>query len=86
MMQQILDDIAAEMAAETERGKVADYIPQLAHVDPNQFGISVATPDGQVYSAGDASRLFSIRSISKFFAWTIALGNLGAALWNTVGR
>ena len=86
MMQQILDDIATEMAGETERGKVADYIPQLAHVDPNQFGISVATPDGQVYSAGDASTLFSIQSISKVFTLTIALGKLGDALWNRVGR
>ncbi len=85
-MQQILDDIATEMASETERGKVADYIPQLAHIDPNQFGISVATPDGQLYSAGDASTLFSIQSISKVFTLTIALGKLGDALWTHVGR
>lgn len=85
-MQQILDDIAAEMASETERGKVADYIPQLAHIDPNQFGIAVATPDGQVYAAGDASTLFSIQSISKVFTLTIALGKLGDALWTHVGR
>jgi len=85
-MQQILNDIAAEMALETDRGKVADYIPQLAHVDPNQFGIAVATPDGQVYVAGDASTLFSIQSISKVFTLTIGLGKLGDAIWNHVGR
>lgn len=85
-MQQILDDIAAEMANETDRGKVADYIPQLAHVDPNQFGIAVATPDGQVYSAGDADTLFSIQSISKVFTLTIGLGKLGNDLWTHVGR
>ncbi|MEN6668893.1 glutaminase [Psychrobacter sp. B38] len=85
-MQQILDDIAAEMAQEIDRGKVADYIPQLAHVDPNQFGIAVATPDGQLYSAGDADTLFSIQSISKVFTLTIGLGTLGNALWTHVGR
>ena len=85
-MQRILDDIAAEMASEIDRGKVADYIPQLAHVDPNQFGIAVATPDGQVYAAGDADTLFSIQSISKVFTLTIALGKLGDALWTHVGR
>lgn len=85
-MQQILDDIAAEMASETDRGKVADYIPQLAHVDPNQFGIAVATPDGKVYAAGDASTLFSIQSISKVFTLTIGLGKLGNELWTHVGR
>ena len=85
-MQQILDDIAAEIARETDRGKVADYIPQLAHVDPNQFGIAVATPDGKVYVAGDASTLFSIQSISKVFTLTIGLGKLGDAIWTHVGR
>ena len=85
-MQQILDDITAQMALETERGKVADYIPQLAHVDPNQFGIAVATPDGQMYSAGDAKTLFSIQSISKVFTLTLALSKLGSALWRHVGR
>ena len=85
-MQQILDDIAAEMANETDRGKVADYIPQLAHVDPNQFGIAVATPDGKIYTAGNSSTLFSIQSISKIFTLTIGLGKLGDALWTHVGR
>lgn len=85
-MQQILDDIAAEMAGETDRGKVADYIPQLAHVDPNQFGIAIATPDGQVCAAGNASTLFSIQSISKVFTLTIGLGKLGDGIWTHVGR
>ena len=85
-MKQMLDDIAAEIAFETDRGKVADYIPQLAHVDLNQFGIAVATPDGQVYVAGDASTLFSIQSISKVFTLTIGLGKLGDAIWTHVGR
>ena len=85
-MQQILDDIAAEITLETDRGKVADYIPQLAHVDLNQFGIAVATPDGQVYAAGNASTLFSIQSISKVFTLTIGLGKLGDAIWTHVGR
>ncbi len=85
-MQKILNDIAAAMAQETERGKVADYIPQLAHVDPNQFGISVVLPDGQVFSAGDAKTAFSIQSISKVFTLTMALGKLGDAVWNKVGR
>lgn len=76
-MQKILNDIAAAMAQENERGKVADYIPQLAHVDPNQFGISVVLPDGQVFSAGDAKTAFSIQSISKVFTLTMALGKLG---------
>lgn len=42
-LQNILDEIAAEMAARTDRGRVATYIPQLARVDPDQFGIAVTS-------------------------------------------
>ncbi len=48
-------------------GKNADYIPALAKVDPNLFGIAVVTADGHVYSAGDAKTEVSIQSISKVF-------------------
>lgn len=85
-MQAILDDITAKVNALPDRGKVATYIPQLACVDPDQFGIAVALPDGTIYSSGDAQTLFSIQSISKVFTLTIALGKLGDALWRRVGR
>lgn len=85
-MQELLNNIAAELAQETQRGKVADYIPELAHVDPQQFAISLSTVDGQRYSAGAATTPFSIQSISKVFTLTIALGKLGDALWSNVGR
>ncbi|WP_083003317.1 glutaminase [Halomonas sp. GT] len=85
-MQELLNKIAAELALETERGNVADYIPQLAHVDPSQFAISLATVDGQRFSAGCATTPFSIQSISKVFTLTIALGKWGDGLWSRVGR
>ncbi|SIS90104.1 glutaminase [Neptunomonas antarctica] len=85
-MQSILDTITATMALRTQRGRVADYIPQLASVDPNQFGIAVVLPDGQMFSAGCADKLFSIQSISKVFTLTMALGKIGDAVWSHVGR
>ncbi|MBR9867042.1 MAG: glutaminase [Oceanospirillales bacterium] len=85
-MQEILDEIVATIGASDDRGKVADYIPQLACVDPNQFAITVALADGRVFSSGDSERLFSIQSISKVFTLTIALGKLGDAVWSRVGR
>ena len=48
-------------------GKNADYIPALAKVDSNLFGIAVVTPDGRVYTAGDVSSEVSIQSVSKVF-------------------
>ena len=50
-----------------QEGKNADYIPALAKVDPNLFGIAVVMPDGKVYTAGDVKTEVSIQSISKVF-------------------
>lgn len=50
-----------------EEGANADYIPVLAKVDPNIFGITLVTTDGKVYSVGDVKSEVSIQSISKVF-------------------
>src|SRR3954468_7569732 len=50
-----------------KEGKNADYIPALAKVDPNLFGIALVTTDGKVASAGDLTTEVSIQSISKVF-------------------
>ena len=50
-----------------KEGKNADYIPALAKVDPNLFGIALVTADGKVYTAGDVKTEVSIQSISKVF-------------------
>lgn len=85
-MQGIIDSIVARMATQEERGVVASYIPQLASVDANQFGMAVVLADGTEYYAGDADVLFSIQSISKVFTLTLALGKHGDAVWQRVGR
>ena len=54
-------------------GKNAAYIPELAKVNPDYFAISIATTDGKIYSVGDANIPFSIQSISKVFAYALAL-------------
>lgn len=82
----IVADIIATMAQAQERGAVASYIPELAKVDPAQFGIAIVTADGQVIAGGDADTGFSIQSISKVFALTLALGKVGDQLWARVGR
>ena len=67
-------------------GKPADYIPELATIDPAQFAISIALGDGRVVSAGECEAGFSIQSISKVFTLSIALGRVGDTLWQRVGR
>ncbi len=82
----VVRDIAEEMAARQDRGTVADYIPELAHVDPNRFGMAVIDRDGRVSAGGDSETLFSIQSISKVFTLTLAIGMIGDRLWRRVGR
>ena len=82
----IVDAIAAEMAAETDRGRVADYIPALARIDPGQFGIAVVTATNTIHAAGHSDTPFSIQSVSKVFALTLALNRIGERLWRRVGR
>ena len=85
-IQEILDQIHLEMSRRDNRGQVASYIPELASVDLNRFGLAVAMADGQVYSVGDADVPFSIQSISKVFTLALALGKVGNKLWERVGR
>lgn len=85
-LQDLLDQISAEMRGRTDRGEVASYIPELGAVDPDQFAIAVATADGQLFRAGDAAKRFSAQSITKVFTLAIALGRAGDQLWRRVGR
>jgi glutaminase len=85
-LQEILESIHKELSPRLGEGKVADYIPELAKIDPKQFGMAVTTVDGKVYRVGDADEPFSIQSISKVFMLTLALGKVGEGLWSRVGR
>ncbi len=85
-LQTVLDEITA-IARETEdKGRVANYIPELARVDPDQFAIAVALPGHPTLVAGDARKPFSIQSVSKVFTLALALGKVGDGLWRRVGR
>ncbi|CAB3362899.1 Hypothetical predicted protein [Cloeon dipterum] len=61
-------------------GKVAGYIPQLARMNPDYWGVSVVTIDGQRFSIGDTSVPFTLQSCSKPLTYAIALDQLGADL------
>ena len=82
-LERLLDEVRPLIG----QGKVADYIPALAQVEPNQLGIAVCMADGQIFTAGDAGVRFSIQSISKVFALTAALTRFSEdELWTRVGR
>ena len=85
-----MQDIVAEALDAAKpwlgRGKVADYIPALAKVDPGKIGLAVADALGRVHGAGDCDEPFSIQSVSKVFTLALAAEKVGPALWDKVGR
>jgi glutaminase len=85
-LDQVVKEIAEEMAQRPDRGEVATYIPEIARVDPKHFGIAVIDAEGHVAAGGDSDMPFSIQSISKVFTLTLALGMAGDRLWKRVGR
>jgi len=82
--EKILQEIHHELTPYLNDGKVADYIPALANVDPNQFAMSVTLFDGTQYSVGNSETLFSIQSISKVFTFTLALNLFGKRLYKRI--
>lgn len=84
--QRILDEIAAEVRPLIGQGRVAEYIPPLAAVPHDRFGMVVRTVDGECFSTGDANERFSIQSIAKVFALTLAMRLEGDRIWERVGR
>jgi glutaminase len=69
-----------------QEGKNADYIPALAKVDPNLFGIAVVTPDGKFHTAGDVKTEVAIESISKVFTMARVIQDQGPdAIEKTTG-
>jgi glutaminase A len=72
-------DAAYQQFRTLQEGKNADYIPALAKVDPNLFGIALVTADGRVYTAGDVKTEVSIQSISKVFTMAQVIQEQGPA-------
>lgn len=81
-----LSEIATTIAPCRGQGRVADYIPALAEVDPMKFGMCITLQDGTTQCLGDVDEHFSIQSISKVFTLSMALRHVGDDLWKRVGR
>ncbi|MEA4903720.1 MAG: glutaminase, partial [Petrimonas sp.] len=62
-------------------GHVADYIPELAHVNPDQFGVHLTTVNGEHSAFGDSDVRFSIQSIAKVFSFVLAYSRVKSNIW-----
>lgn len=83
--QSVLDAIYNEVRPLRNRGSVATYIPELAKVDPDKFGMHLHTIDGNGFSAGVSNEPFSIQSIAKVFTLALAVSRVGEEIFQRVG-
>lgn len=82
--QPILNEILEEITPFKYEGKSADYIPELAKVNPDQFGMHLKCLNSDDYSIGSSQTKFSIQSITKVFAVTLAFLLKGDSIWRRV--
>lgn len=69
-----------EQTKPNREGVLPEYIPQLSRVDPEQFGVSICTIDGQMFSIGDARTEFCVQSCGKPVTYCLALEEHGVEL------
>lgn len=82
----VLNKVHQQIKPILGQGKVADYIPALANVDPNKFGMAITLNNGDSYGVGSYNEAFSIQSISKVFSFTLALREYKKKLYRRVWR
>lgn len=82
--QKILTQIHQEFSDSQLSGKVASYIPELAKVPSDKFGMHLYDLEGENHFFGDSDERFSIQSISKVFTLALAMKMVGEDLWNRV--
>lgn len=81
---EIISNIYSSVSSTENLGEVPDYIPEIACIDENKFGVCITHLNDYSFGAGDFQEQFSIQSISKVFALAFAYSHLGEQLWKRV--
>ncbi|MDA3780194.1 MAG: glutaminase, partial [Bacteroidales bacterium] len=81
----IINEIYRDINACNFSGEVASYIPELANVDPEKYGISFLSIDNEEYNLGNFDEKFSVQSIFKVFSLSLAFSIVGEKIWGRVG-
>lgn len=84
--QKIIEDIYEAIRPYEKEGQQATYIPELAKVNPDQYGMHLCTTRGGSASLGAADTRFSIQSISKVLSLAMCLAIKGDDLWKKIGK
>lgn len=80
----IITDIYSQVKATSNKGETAKYIPELAKIDENKFGIHITTVEGDTFGLGDFNELFSIQSIAKVLSLSMAYRIHSEKIWERV--
>lgn len=81
----IIKAIFHDVKQQEAKGELATYIPELAHVNPEKFGVHISTIHNEHFGIGDYDDMFSIQSISKLLSLCMAYHILGETIWNRLG-
>lgn len=84
-LKSIISNIYKNILNIENKGDLANYIPELANVNPEKFGVHIKTINNEEYGIGDYNEKFSIQSISKVLSLTLAYKLLGENIWKRVG-
>lgn len=81
----ILQEVYTELLQKTDKGQLATYIPELANVNPDKFGIHFSALEGDHYGLGDHQEKFSCQSIIKVLSLCMAFKIEDIKVWKRVG-
>lgn len=81
----IIQEVYTELLQTKGNGQPASYIPELANVNPDKFGIHICSVDGSNQGLGDHQEKFSVQSIIKVISLCLAFKNEGVKIWKRVG-
>lgn len=82
--EKIIKNIYIDILSKENLGKVPDYIPEIACIDENKFGVNFTNLKHESFGIGDFQEKFSIQSISKVFALSFVYEKVGEKLWERV--
>lgn len=83
--QEIIERIYCDVTHGENPGEVATYIPELAHANPEKFGVFFSSIHNETFGIGQYDDRFSIQSIVKVFSLCMAYKLKGEAIWTRLG-
>ncbi len=80
----ILENIYSSISQEGNKGAIATYIPELAKIESDNFGVCLLTRKNEEFGVGNWQTKFSIQSISKVLSLSLAYQIFGDKIWERV--